>query len=103
VSYFRTTDELASLVVTAIAACQSREHDRNHEATAPIPTGPPLATGAWRAEFAYRAVLEQPARFELLETLDLPGLREAVHALSPDGASAPDDILAPLRSKDISS
>jgi hypothetical protein len=48
VSYFRTPDELGSLIVTAIAAWQSREHDRNHEATAQIPTGPPLATGPWR-------------------------------------------------------
>ncbi len=68
-------------------------------------TPPPslvLKPGSWRAEFAYRVVIEQPARYELLETLDPAGLLEAMRAVAGDNVSSPDDILTVLRSKNPS-
>lgn len=59
-----------------------------------------LEPGPERAEFAYRAVLEQPARYEILDTLDPVALGEAVRAVAGEGPASLADILPPLRAKD---
>jgi len=41
----------------------------------------PVPPGEWRLRFAYRAVLERPGRFELLETLDPATLSETMRAM----------------------
>jgi len=65
-----------------------------------VPPGVTVPTGEWRLEFAYRAVLDQPARFELLETLDVTNLREAIQAAAAGAPQiSPDDLLAQMRAR----
>jgi hypothetical protein len=97
-------DQLATLSKAAESSGPDADAARRLMMASDITPSPSLVLqpGNWRAEFAYRVVLEQPARYELLDTLDPAGLREAVRAVAGDNVSSPDDILAVLRSKNPS-
>jgi hypothetical protein len=71
------------------------------QAVAPAPSAdaqlPPLLTGMPRLQLVYRAVLERPERFELLDNFSPARLRDLVRSLSPTAGGtspSPEELLA---------